>query len=157
MDNQEKNTNETVTETTEAKKAPAKKKSSGNGPVRIIILVVCLAVFAFSGFKIVSEIIDGATMEVVDSAIPELDKVGPSITNYTAIGLLLGFIISAGFIIVSALMDDTIHNEEFILQHYDIPILAKVPNLLDSGNKRYGYYYKYKYKQNSESGKEGSK
>ena len=60
MDNQEKNTNETVTETTEAKKAPAKKKSSGNGPVRIIILVVCLAVFAFSGFKIVSEIIDGA-------------------------------------------------------------------------------------------------
>lgn len=60
MDNQEKNTNETVTEKTEAKKAPAKKKSSGNGPVRIIILVVCLAVFAFSGFKIVSEIIDGA-------------------------------------------------------------------------------------------------
>jgi len=67
MDNQEKNTNETVNESKETKKASAKKKSSGNGPVRIVILVVCLAVFAFSGFKIVSEIIDGAnTGEMYD-------------------------------------------------------------------------------------------
>ena len=68
MDNQEKNITETTEVSTETAKAPetkktAKKKSSGNGPVRIAILVVCLAVFAFSGYKIISEFMDGADTE----------------------------------------------------------------------------------------------
>lgn len=97
----------------------------------------------------VSEIIDGAAMEVVDSAIPVLEKVDPSITKFTAVGLILGTLLSAGVVVVGALMDDTIHDEEYVLQHFECPILAKVPNLLDAGNKkyaykRYGYYYKSK-------------
>ncbi|MBO5299985.1 MAG: sortase [Clostridia bacterium] len=68
MDNQEKNITETTEVSTETAKAPEakkteKKKSSGNGPVRIAILVVCLAVFAFSGYKIISEFMDGADTE----------------------------------------------------------------------------------------------
>ena len=94
----------------------------------------------------VSEIIDGATMEVVDTAIPILEKVDPSITRFTALGLLLGVFIASAMIVVGALMDDTIHDEEYVLQKFDCPILAKVPNLLDTGSKRYGYYYQYKTK-----------
>ena len=41
----------------------------------------------------ISEIIDGASMEVVDSAIPVLEKVAPSITKYTAIGMVLGILL----------------------------------------------------------------
>ena len=89
----------------------------------------------------VSEIIDGATMEVVDSAIPELEKIAPSITKYTAIGLVLGVFLSAVALVISALMDDTVHDEDYVLKNYEYPILAKVPNLLGSGNKHYGYYY----------------
>lgn len=75
MDNQEKNINDQVngeenntekSSAVEQKTEPTakpKKKSSGNGPVRIIVLVLCLAVFAFSGYKIVSEIIDGSDTE----------------------------------------------------------------------------------------------
>ena len=99
----------------------------------------------------VAEIIDGASMEVVDSAIPNLNKVGPSITNYTAIGLILGVLLSAGVVVVFAIMDDTIHDEEYILQTYGCPILAKVPDLLNSGGKHYGdYYYQSKDKPKSE-------
>lgn len=87
----------------------------------------------------VSEIIDGASMEVVDSAIPNLTKVAPSITKYTAIGLILGVLLSAAVLVVVAIMDDTIHDEDYILQNYDCPILAKIPNLLSSGSKHYGY------------------
>ncbi len=94
----------------------------------------------------ISEIIDGASMEVVDSAIPELQKVSPSITKYTAVGLILGILLSVIVLVIFALMDDTIHNEDFVLQNYDCPILAKVPNLLNSGSKRYGYYYQAKTK-----------
>ena len=88
----------------------------------------------------ISEVIDGASMEIVASAIPNLSKVAPSISSYTAIGLVLGILISAIVLIVIALMDDTIHDEEYVLKTYDYPILGKVPDLLNTGNKSYGYY-----------------
>ena len=90
----------------------------------------------------ISEIIDGASMEVVDSAVPNTQKIAPSVTKYTAIGLLLGIFASVIVLVIVAMMDDTIHDEEYVLNAYDYPILAKVPDLLNSGAKRYGYYYK---------------
>ena len=89
----------------------------------------------------IAEIIDGASMEVVDSAIPDLQKVAPSITRFTAIGLLLGVFLSAMVLVVLALMDDTIHDEDYVLKTYDYPILGKVPDLLNIAGKSYGYYY----------------
>lgn len=89
----------------------------------------------------ISEIIDGASMEVVDSAIPELEKVAPSITKYTAVGMILGVFLSTFFVVIAALLDDTIHDEDYILNNYVYPILGKVPNLRDTGNKKHNYYY----------------
>lgn len=89
----------------------------------------------------ISEIIDGASMEVVDSAVPELDKISPSITKYTAVGLILGVLLSAIVLAIAAMLDDTIHDEDYILKTYDYPILAKIPDLLTSGNSKYGYYH----------------
>ncbi len=91
----------------------------------------------------VSEIIDGATMEVVDSAIPNLKKVSPSITKYTAIGLVIGVLAACVVVVVLAIMDDTIHNEDYVIRTYDHPILAKIPNLTESNSKHYGYYYRH--------------
>ncbi len=88
----------------------------------------------------ISEIIDGASMEVVDSAIPDVEKVAPSTTRYTAIGLILGGLLSSIIIVIFALMDDTIHDEEYVLRTYDYPILGKVPDLLNTGSKSYGYH-----------------
>ena len=51
-------------------------------------------------------------------------------------------IIMAIFVIILALLDDTIHDEEYILKNYDYPILARIPDLVNSGGKKYGYYYK---------------
>jgi capsular polysaccharide biosynthesis protein len=89
----------------------------------------------------ISEIIDGASMEVVDAAVANLDKVSPSITKYTALGLILGVLASVGALTVMALLDDTIHDEEYILNTYDYPILAKVPDLVNTSTEHYSYYY----------------
>ena len=97
----------------------------------------------------ISEIIDGASMEVVDSAVPNLSKVAPSITTYTMVGMLLGILLSAGVVVVFALLDDTIHDEEYILNNYSCPILAKIPDLTSSSGKHYSYYY-----QDKDKGKE---
>ena len=90
----------------------------------------------------IDKIIDGATMEVVESAIPNPHKIGPSITKYTAVGLALGILLAVVAVAVAAMMDDTIHDEEYVLRTFDCPILAKVPDLINSGSKRYGYYYR---------------
>lgn len=88
----------------------------------------------------INEIIDGASMEIVDTAVPELVKVGPGVSRYTAIGLFVGVVLSTFVLIIMALMDDTIHDEEYVLNTYNYPILGKVPNLLNAGSKSYSYY-----------------
>ncbi len=89
----------------------------------------------------ISEIIDGATMEVVDSAVPMTNKVSPSVTKYTAVGLILGVVISGIVLVILAVLDDTIHDEDYVLQTYEYPILAKVPDLFSSSSKSYSSYY----------------
>lgn len=91
----------------------------------------------------ISEIIEGASMKVVDPAIPDKEKVSPSITKYTVIGLFIGVLLAAGVVVVLALLDDTIHDEEYIIKTYNYPILGTVPDLVSSGNgKAYAYYRK---------------
>ena len=83
-------------------------------------------------------------------------KDSPSITKYTIIGALLGFIISAGVIIVMELMDNLIKDEEYLLQTYKLPVLAAVPDLdaeTSSSNGGYGYGYGSKNKKVPSGGK----
>lgn len=91
----------------------------------------------------IAEIVDGASMEVVDSAVPNLKKVAPSVTQYTAIGLALGALIAVVILVVAAMLDDRIHDEDYIIETYEYPILAKIPNLTnaDTGKYKYNYYY----------------
>lgn len=90
--------------------------------------------------KRVSEIVEGSSMEVVDSAIAVTEKVAPSITKYTAVGFALGVLLSVIVLVVLAMLDNTIHDDEYILNNYGYPILAKVPDLLNTGTKKYAYY-----------------
>ena len=89
-------------------------------------------------------------MKSVDIAVPELEKVSPSVTMYTIVGMMLGLLLMTIILVVNALMDDTIHDSDYILKTYDYPILGKVPNLVHTGNsKSYGGYYRQKDKSAS--------
>ena len=89
----------------------------------------------------ISEIIDGASMEVVDAAVPDKNKVSPSITKNTVIGAFIGAVLSIIALSLIAMIDDTIHDEEYVIRTYDYPILAKVPNLMQPGSRQSEYYY----------------
>ncbi|MBQ3203207.1 MAG: hypothetical protein IJB36_06160 [Clostridia bacterium] len=91
----------------------------------------------------VTEVIEGASMEVVDSAIVDTEKVAPSITLYTVVGFAVGLLLSVVTLTIMALMDNTIHDEEYVIRTFGYPILAQVPNLNDSSSKRYGYSSAY--------------
>ena len=91
----------------------------------------------------ISEVVEGSSMEVVDSAIPIKSKVAPNITGYTAVGFVLGALLSIICLVIVALVDNTIHDEEYVLNTYNYPILAKIPDLLETPTKKYGYYQHY--------------
>ena len=87
----------------------------------------------------IAEIIKGTSMEVVGYATPDLHKISPSITKYTAIGFMLGLLAAMIVVIIVALRDNTIHDEDYLLKAEDYPILAKVPDLFDDGFSKYSY------------------
>lgn len=91
----------------------------------------------------ISEIVEGSSMEVVDSAVVNHKKVAPSVTAYTVIGFVLGVLLSLIYLVICAMCDNTIHDEEYVIKNYDYPILAKIPNLVENGKTKFGYYKRY--------------
>ena len=87
----------------------------------------------------IAEIMDGCSMQVIDSAIPNTNKISPNITKYTAQGFIIGFLIAAGILTVLAIMDDTIHDEDYIINTYDYQLLAVIPDLSTADSTKYGY------------------
>ena len=70
------------------------------------------------------------------------EKVSPNITKMTAIGCFVGAFIAATIIVVLTLLDTKIHDEEYLLQTYNLPVLAVVPNLyrVNESSSYYGTY-----------------
>lgn len=80
----------------------------------------------------ISEIIDGSSVRAVDFAVVPNKKDAPSITKYTALGLLLGFLLSCGMIVLAVMFDDQIHDEDYLTDTYKLPVLAMIPELYKS-------------------------
>lgn len=92
--------------------------------------------------KRISTVVEGSSARVVDKAVTPAKKASPSITRYTAVGMLLGIIASCGCIAVRTILDDRIHDEDCLLQMYEnIPVLTVVPELTASESDGYGYGY----------------
>lgn len=106
--------------------------------------------------KSISDVVEGSSVRVVDFAVSTGRRVAPSYTRYTAIGLAIGFVLSAGLIIVLDMADDVIREENYLLQNYEnTPILAMIPNLNGLGHKSYYYnnkYYKKSYAYRYQTG-----
>ncbi len=74
--------------------------------------------------------------KVIDEGeVPER-KSSPSTIKNTALGILLGLIISCGIIAVLTLLDDTIKSEDDIEHYLGIPTLAVVPDRKDFLNDK---------------------
>lgn len=92
--------------------------------------------------KKIEEIMDGSSARAVDYAVVPTSKSSPSITRYVEMGMLAGFVISCGIIILIELLDEQIRDEDYLTQTYDLPVLAGIPDLLSSKTRSgYGGYY----------------
>ena len=89
----------------------------------------------------ISGIVEGSSVSVIDYAVVARSASSPSYMKNTAIGMLIGFVLACGVVILISLMDTTIREEGYLLEKYkDIPILATVPDLIeDLEETYYGY------------------
>lgn len=92
--------------------------------------------------KIVDEISNvssafvGDKMEVIPPKIIERGKIPtmkskPSMKKNVLLGLLLGFVLSGGMVVVFVIMDDTIKSEDDIQKYLGLSTLASVPDRKD--------------------------
>ncbi len=91
---------------------------------------------------VVDDIVEGSSAKIVDYAVVPTTKSSPSVTRYTMIGALLGFVLSVGVIVVLELLDNLIHGEDYLLTNYkNIPLLASIPDMDISGSSKSSYGY----------------
>lgn len=91
--------------------------------------------------KRISSIIEGTSAKIVDSAVVASSPSSPSYVKNTAIGFLLGFLLSAGGISLWVILDTTIRTEDDITQNCKYPVLAAVPDMEAPSKGGYAYSY----------------
>ncbi len=100
----------------------------------------------------ISDVVDGSSVRVVDYAVVPSEKASPNITRYTMLGILAGAAITCMVLFFMMISDTLIHNEDYLMETYDIPVLAVIPDLSDSSTN--GYYSAYEAKPQAK-GKRG--
>lgn len=80
----------------------------------------------------IASIVEGSSARIVDYAVVPAAKDSPNLSKSAAIGAFLGFFLTSGLIVVQELMDDQIHDADYLTQTYDIPVLAVIPDLLST-------------------------
>ena len=91
----------------------------------------------------IASVVDGSSVRIVDSAVVPSKKAGPSTEKNTMLGFLLGAVLACGTVVVLYLMDDKIHSADYLLQSFDLPLLAVIPDLTQETDD--GYYSQYAY------------
>lgn len=74
----------------------------------------------------VEEVMEGASMRVVDEAAPYAEKIRPGAVRYLAIGFLAGLLLMTALVLLQELWLGVV-DEKYLLKTYDLPVLARVP------------------------------
>ena len=91
----------------------------------------------------ISTIIEGSSAKVVDYAVLPTSPSSPNNMRNMMLGLTIGFVLSAGLIILVEIYDITIKDEDDIKNCCSHPILASVPDMNRSKKRGYGLYKRY--------------
>lgn len=101
----------------------------------------------------ISEIIESSSVKILDYAIINNEPVSPSYIKNIAIGALAGAVVAVALIFLQFVLDNKIHSEEYLIEHYKYPILAVIPDLTATSKNKY-YKRKTPSKSSAKSGEE---
>lgn len=87
----------------------------------------------------IQEIVEGSSVKTVDWAVRGV-KSAPNRTRITLIGFLIGAAAVIAVLVILFMNDKYIHDEDYLLENYNIPLLAVIPDL----NRKSAGKYRYK-------------
>lgn len=73
--------------------------------------------------------VKAGSVEIISAPKAQDEKVSPSLTKNTAIGGMLGLVISMGSVVLSGLLDRTFKSDEDIVRHLELPVLGVIPDV----------------------------
>lgn len=90
-----------------------------------------------------STIIPGSSAVIVDRAVQPKTAAGPHKTKNAVLGFLVGAFLCAAIAVIRDLIDDTVRDETFLTQNFQIPLLASIPDMTERGtdSSYYSYYH----------------
>lgn len=80
----------------------------------------------------IASVVEGSSVRIVDYAVEPAHPSSPSLTKNVMLGALLGIVLTCGVIVVLELRDDKIHSSDYLIQNYEIPVLAVIPELMEN-------------------------
>lgn len=89
--------------------------------------------------KRIDSIIEGTSAKIVDAAVLPVNPSSPNVTTNTIVGFLLGLVLSVGLIVLKEIFDVTIRGAEDVALISKLPILASVPDMMESSKGSYYY------------------
>lgn len=92
----------------------------------------------------IADTVDGSSVRVVDYAEVPTTRVSPNYTKNTALGFVMGVVLSAMVIIIVDLSNSSVRSEDYLTETYpNIPLLSVIPDV--SSDKAHGYYKRHGY------------
>ena len=88
-------------------------------------------------------IVDGSSMKPIDDPVLSYSIYQPSYVRVALLGALVGFLISVIIICIRQFTNDVIGNESEFAEHYSIPIVGVIPDIMTVDKSKGGYYYYY--------------
>lgn len=74
-------------------------------------------------------IIKGSNATVVDPAKLPTMPISPNVRRNTLVGLMLGFVLGVGLVLVANAFDVRIKDSDYLSQKYDLPVLGVIPKI----------------------------
>lgn len=106
--------------------------------------------------ELIPDIIEGSSMKIIDMPTLPDSIYKPSYLKWTAIGVLLGGMLAAAYIMIRVLMDDKVKNENDLESRFSLPVVGVIPDMMNTSKGSHNYYdYEYAYR-NSEIKRSGN-
>lgn len=78
---------------------------------------------------LLSSVIKGSSVEVIDKAVKPADKASQNLVGYALVAFAAGIIIMCGYVVLKEITNDGVHGEETLNDMFeDVPVLAVIPH-----------------------------
>lgn len=95
----------------------------------------------FNSLKYMPTIVEGSSMKIIDAPYYPTGIYSPSYIKLTIVGALAGFLITALIICIRQLLNDKVQTESELSEHYTIPVVGVIPDMINESKNKEGYYY----------------